>query len=84
MPRKGGYIYGYDVHARCPQCGYLADGSRSGTAEAPECVQHRFHELRPGQCVQVAWANGWDWMPQFDLESMTVDMLEKLRAKLNK
>ena len=18
-----------------------------------------------GQCVQVAWANGWDWMPQF-------------------
>ena len=26
----------------------------------------------------------WDWMPQFDLESMTVDMLEKLRAKLNK
>ena len=26
----------------------------------------------------------WDWMPQFDLESMTVDKLEKLRAKLNK
>ena len=26
----------------------------------------------------------WDWMPQYDLESMTVDMLEKLRAKLNK
>ena len=26
----------------------------------------------------------WDWMPQFDLDSMTVDMLEKLRAKLNK
>jgi nucleoside-diphosphate-sugar epimerase len=26
----------------------------------------------------------WDWKPQFDLESMTVDMLEKLRAKLNK
>lgn len=24
----------------------------------------------------------WDWMPQYDLESMTVDMLEKLRAKL--
>ena len=21
----------------------------------------------------------WDWMPQYDLESMTVDMLEKLR-----
>ena len=45
---KGENIYGYDVHARCPQCGYLADGSRSGTAEAPECVQHRFHEFRPG------------------------------------
>ena len=26
----------------------------------------------------------WDWKPQYDLESMTVDMLEKLRAKLNK
>ena len=26
----------------------------------------------------------WDWMPQFDLESMTVEMHEKLRAKLNK
>ena len=26
----------------------------------------------------------WDWVPQYDLESMTVDMLEKLRAKLNK
>ena len=24
------------------------------------------------------------WKPQYDLESMTVDMLEKLRAKLNK
>ena len=26
----------------------------------------------------------WDWKPQYDLESMTVDMLEKLRAKLHK
>ena len=26
----------------------------------------------------------WDWMPQYDLESMTVDMLEKLKAKLNR
>lgn len=26
----------------------------------------------------------WDWKPQYDLESMTVDMLEKLRVKLNK
>ncbi len=25
----------------------------------------------------------WDWMPHYDLESMTVDMLEKLTAKLN-
>lgn len=25
----------------------------------------------------------WDWKPQYDLESMTVDMLEKLRVKLN-
>lgn len=24
----------------------------------------------------------WDWKPQYDLESMTVDMLEKLRAKI--
>lgn len=26
----------------------------------------------------------WDWKPQYNLESMTVDMLEKLKAKLNK
>ncbi len=26
----------------------------------------------------------WDWMPRYDLESMTVDMLEKLRVKLQK
>lgn len=26
----------------------------------------------------------WDWAPQYDLERMTVDMLEKLKAKLNK
>ena len=25
----------------------------------------------------------WDWKPQYDLESMTVDMLEKLMVKLN-
>lgn len=24
----------------------------------------------------------WDWKPQYDLESMTIDMLEKLRARL--
>ena len=27
--------------------------------------------------------NEWDWQPQFDLDSMTKDMLEKLRVKLN-
>ncbi|EJW94852.1 epimerase/reductase [gut metagenome] len=26
----------------------------------------------------------WDWKPQYDLASMTVDMLEKLRIKLNR
>ena len=26
----------------------------------------------------------WDWKPQYDLESMTVDMLEKLKIKFNK
>lgn len=26
----------------------------------------------------------WDWKPQYDLETMTVDMLEKLRARLLK
>lgn len=26
--------------------------------------------------------NEWDWKPQYDLASMTVDMLEKLRARL--
>jgi len=24
----------------------------------------------------------WDWKPQFDLDTMTVDMLEKLKDKL--
>ena len=27
--------------------------------------------------------NEWDWQPQYDLQSMTVDMLEKLSLKLN-
>lgn len=27
--------------------------------------------------------NEWDWKPQFDLDSMTRDMLDKLRVKLN-
>ena len=26
----------------------------------------------------------WDWQPHYDLDAMTVDMLEKLRVKLNK
>ena len=26
----------------------------------------------------------WGWQPQYDLEAMTVDMLEKLRLKLDK
>ena len=26
----------------------------------------------------------WGWMPKYDLDAMTVDMLEKLRVKLNK
>lgn len=26
----------------------------------------------------------WDWKPQFDLDAMTMDMLEKLKAKFNK
>ncbi len=26
----------------------------------------------------------WDWKPQFNLESMTIDMIEKLGARLNK
>ena len=26
--------------------------------------------------------NEWDWKPQYDLDKMTVDMIEKLKARL--
>ncbi|TWV11148.1 NAD-dependent epimerase/dehydratase family protein [Bacteroidaceae bacterium HV4-6-C5C] len=45
------------------------------------------------QAIADSWPNSmddscarkeWNWIPKYDLDSMTVDMLEKLRAKLNK
>lgn len=45
------------------------------------------------EAIATSWPNKmddscaraeWDWKPQFDLSSMTVDMLEKLTKKLAK
>ena len=46
----------------------------------PEMIADSWPDSLDDSCAREEW----DWMPQFDLESMTVDMLEKLRAKLNK
>ncbi|NCC96377.1 MAG: L-threonine 3-dehydrogenase [Synergistales bacterium] len=44
------------------------------------------------QAIAESWPNSiddtaareeWDWNPKYDMEAMTVDMLEKLRAKLS-
>jgi Nucleoside-diphosphate-sugar epimerases len=43
------------------------------------------------QCIADSWPdslddtcarNEWDWKPQYNLESMTVDMIEKLKARI--
>ena len=36
----------------------------------------------PNSIDDSAAREEWDWSPKFDLEAMTIDMLEKLRAKL--
>ena len=38
----------------------------------------------PNQMDDSAARNEWGWMPQYDLDSMTKDMLEKLSVKLLK
>ncbi len=45
------------------------------------------------QAIANSWPNSmddtaaraeWDWSPDYDLDKMTIDMIEKLKAKLNK
>ena len=38
----------------------------------------------PNYMDDSAARNEWDWKPQYNLETMTVDMLEVLKKKLNK
>ena len=52
-------------------------------------MTYEIDELRQG--IANSWPNSlddscarseWDWAPKYDLDSMTVDMLAKLREKL--
>lgn len=45
-------------------------------------VRQAIAESWPNSIDDTAAREEWDWNPRYDLESMTVDMLEKLRAKL--
>lgn len=47
-------------------------------------LKQRIADSWPDSLDDTCAREEWDWKPQYDLESMTVDMLEKLRAKLNK
>ena len=52
---------------------YEVDALKQSIADSwPDCMDD--------SCAREEWG----WKPQYDLDSMTVDMLEKLRAKLNK
>ncbi|MCI6161054.1 MAG: NAD-dependent epimerase/dehydratase family protein [Prevotellaceae bacterium] len=55
------------------QMEYAVEPIKQGIAESwPDCMDD--------SCAR----NEWNWKPQFDLASMTKDMLEKLTAKLGK
>ena len=54
-------------------------------------MQYEHDHLR--QAIADSWPNSlddscaraeWDWKPEFDLDTMTRDMIEKLRVKFSK
>ena len=45
-------------------------------------LKERIAESWPNQMDDSAARNEWGWAPQYDLDSMTRDMLEKLSVKL--
>ena len=47
-------------------------------------LKQRIADSWPDSLDDTCAREEWGWKPAYDLESMTVDMLEKLRAKLNK
>ena len=52
---------------------YEVDSLKQSIADSwPDCLDDT--------CARMEW----DWKPQYDLESMTVDMLEKLKIKFAK
>ena len=48
-----------------------------------EALKQTIANSWPDSLDDTCARNEWGWMPVYDLESMTKDMLEKLRAKLN-
>ena len=64
---------------------------RPARSANPEFLKIQDEYLR--QAIAESWPNKlddtcarveWDWKPQYDLDAMTRDMIEKLRAKLKK
>ena len=45
-------------------------------------LKQRIADSWPDSLDDTCAREEWGWKPAYDLESMTVDMLEKLRAKL--
>ena len=55
------------------QMEYVPDPLKQSIADSwPDCMDD--------SCARAEW----DWKPEYDLEAMTHDMLEKLRARLLK
>ena len=47
-------------------------------------LKQRIADSWPDSLDDTCAREEWGWKPAYDLESMTVDMLEKLREKLKK
>ena len=46
-------------------------------------VKQKIAESWPNSLDDSAARNEWGWKPKYNLETMTVDMLKKLKEKLN-
>jgi hypothetical protein len=46
-------------------------------------LKEKIAESWPDQMDDSCARNEWDWAPQYNLDSMTRDMLEKLSARLS-
>ena len=77
---------------------YNLQGMSFDPSEIAKAIQHHIpnfeidYQLDYRQEIANSWPNSinddeakndWNWQPQFDLESMTIEMLKNLRKKLN-